>query len=139
VPILEQVLEQNPSTVKIVHKNFPLRNHKYATTAAVAALAAGRQGKFWQFHDELYQIYKEINDQKILEIAQKLALDLERYEIDIKDPAIRQMIQQDYQEGVQNGVKGIPSVYLNGKKMRRRSLNDFQIAIDKELAKASTN
>ena len=133
------MLEKNPSTVKIVYKNFPLRNHKYATTAAVAALAAGRQGKFWQFHDELYKIYKDINDQKILEIAQKLGLDLEQFEIDIKDPKLRQMIQQDYQEGVQSGVKGIPAVYINGKKMRGRSLNDFQIAIDKELAKASTN
>jgi protein-disulfide isomerase len=105
------VLEKNPSTVKIVYKNFPLRSHKYAVTAAVAALAAGRQGKFWQFHDELYKIYKEINDQKILEIAQKLALDLEQFETDIKDPAIRKMIQQDYQEGVQNGVTGIPALY----------------------------
>jgi protein-disulfide isomerase len=133
------VLEKNPSTVKIVYKNFPLRSHKYAVTAAVAALAAGRQGKFWQFHDELYKIYKEINDQKILEIAQKLALDLEQFETDIKDPAIRKMIQQDYQEGVQNGVTGIPALYLNGKKLRSRSLNDFQIAIDKELKKASIN
>jgi protein-disulfide isomerase len=133
------VLEKNPSTVKIVYKNFPLRSHKYATTAAVAALAAGRQGKFWQFHDELYKIYKDINDQKILAIAQELALDLEQFEIDIKDPKLRQMIQQDYQEGVQSGVKGIPAVYINGKNMRGRSLNDFQIAIDKELAKASTN
>lgn len=133
------MFEKNPSTVKIVYKNFPLRNHKYAITAAVAALAAGRQGKFWQFHDELYLIYRELNDQKILEIAQKLTLDLEQFDTDIKDPAIRQMIQQDYQEGVQNGVKGIPSVYINGKKMRTRSLDDFQIAIDKELAKTSTN
>ena len=125
--------------MKIVYKNFPLRNHKYATTAAVAALAAGRQGKFWQFHDELYLIYKEINDEKILEIAQKLALDLEQFETDIKDPAIRQMVQQDYQEGLQNGVKGIPTVYINGKRLRARSLNDFQIAIDKELAKAPAN
>jgi protein-disulfide isomerase len=133
------VLEKNPSTVKIVYKNFPLRNHKYATTAAVAALAAGRQGKFWQFHDELYLIYKELNDEKILEIAQKLALDLEQFETDIKDPAIRQMVQQDYQEGLQNGVKGIPTVYINGKQMRSRSLNDFQIAVDKELAKTPAN
>jgi protein-disulfide isomerase len=66
------VFEKNPSTVKVVYKNFPLRSHKYAITAAVAALAAGRQGKFWEFHDELYKIYKQINDQKILEIAQKL-------------------------------------------------------------------
>jgi protein-disulfide isomerase len=133
------VLEKNPSTVKIVYKNFPLSSHKYAITAAVAALAAGRQGKFWQFHDELYLIYRELNDQKIFEIAQKLALDLEQFQTDIKDPAIQQMIQQDYQEGVRNGVKGIPTVYLNGKKMRSRNPDDFQIAIDKELAKAPAN
>jgi protein-disulfide isomerase len=137
--MLEQVLEKNPSTVKIVYKNFPLRSHKYATTAAVAALAAGRQGKFWEFHDELYKIYKQINDQKILEIAQKLALDLAQFETDIKDPAIRQMIRQDHQEGLRNGVKGIPTVYINGKQLRSRSLNDFQIAIDKELKKAPAN
>lgn len=133
------MLEKNPSTVKIVYKNFPLSSHKYAITAAVAALAAGRQGKFWQFHDELYLIYRELNDQKIFEIAQKLALDLEQFQTDIKDPAIQQMIQQDYQEGVRNGVKGIPTVYLNGKKMRSRNPDDFQIAIDKELAKAPAN
>jgi len=137
--MLEQVLEKNPTTVKIVYKNFPLRSHKYAVTSAVAALAAGRQGKFWQFHDELYKIYKEINDQKIFEIAEKLMLNLEQFGIDIKDPAIRQMIQQDYQEGIQNGVKGIPAVYINGKKMQSRSVDDFQVAIDKELAKAPAN
>jgi protein-disulfide isomerase len=104
-------------------------------TVLCATCAHPRAG----FHDELYKIYKEINDQKILEIAQKLALDLEQFETDIKDPAIRKMIQQDYQEGVQNGVTGIPALYLNGKKLRSRSLNDFQIAIDKELKKASTN
>lgn len=113
-----------------------MRSHKYATTAAVAALAAGRQGKFWEFHDELYKIYNQINDQKILEIAEKLALDLAQFETDIKDPAIRQIIQQDYQEGLQNGVKGIPTVYINGKQMRSRNLNDFQNAIDEELKKA---
>ncbi|UCE56957.1 MAG: hypothetical protein JSV31_01505, partial [Desulfobacterales bacterium] len=51
------MLEKNPTSVKIVFKNFPLRNHKYAATAAVAAIAADRQGKFWEFHDELFKVY----------------------------------------------------------------------------------
>lgn len=133
------MLEKNPTTLKIVFKNFPLRSHKYATTAAVAALAAGRQGKFWEFHDELFRIYNQINDEKILEIAQKLALNLVQFEKDVKDPAIRQIIGQDYQEGLRIGVKGIPSTYINGKQLRARTLDDFQSAIDKELKKSPAN
>ncbi len=133
------MLEKNPTTLKIVFKNFPLRSHKYATTAAVAALAAGRQGKFWEFHDELFRIYNQISDEKILEIAQKLALNLVQFEKDVKDPAIRQIIGQDYQEGLRIGVKGIPSTYINGKQLRARTLDDFQGAIDKELKKSPAN
>ncbi|UCG07145.1 MAG: thioredoxin domain-containing protein [Desulfobacterales bacterium] len=133
------MLEKNPTTLKIVFKNFPLRSHKYATTAAVAALAAGRQGKFWEFHDELFRIYNQISDEKILEIAQKLALNLVQFEKDVKDPAIRQIIGQDYQEGLRIGVKGIPSTYINGKQLRARTLDDFQSAIDKELKKSPAN
>jgi protein-disulfide isomerase len=60
VPLLEQVLEQYPNQVKLVYKNFPLRNHKFAKPAASAALAAGEQGKFWEFHDKLFQNYNQL-------------------------------------------------------------------------------
>jgi protein-disulfide isomerase len=60
VPVLEQVLEKNPENVKFVFKNYPLRNHKFAMKAAVAALAARSEGKFWEFHDELYKNYNKI-------------------------------------------------------------------------------
>jgi protein-disulfide isomerase len=71
VPLLEQVLEKNPKTVKIVFKNFPIRSHKFAAQAAVAALAADRQGKFWEFHDELFNNYNRLNEEKVQEIAAK--------------------------------------------------------------------
>jgi protein-disulfide isomerase len=53
VPVLERVLEKNPDSVKLVFKHFPLRNHKFARPASIAAMAAERQGKFWEFHDLL--------------------------------------------------------------------------------------
>ncbi|MDH3567988.1 MAG: thioredoxin domain-containing protein, partial [Desulfobacteraceae bacterium] len=77
VPLLEQVLENNPENVKIVFKNFPLRRHKYATKAAMAALAADGQGKFWAFHDRLFENYKQLSDQKINDIARDLGFDVE--------------------------------------------------------------
>jgi len=129
------VFEKNPDTVKLVFKNYPLRSHKYARSAATAALAAGRQGKFWEFHDELFKIYKQINDEKITEIAEKLALDMPRFQSSIEDPAIRAIISKDAQEGVRIGIRGVPSVFINGKQIRGRRLQDFQRAIDQQLNK----
>ena len=123
------MFEKNPDTVTIVFKNFPLRSHQYATTAAVAALSAGRQGKFWVFHDELFKIYKQINENKIIEIAQQIGLDMNQFNKDVNDPAIRTLIQKDYQEGINIGVRGVPAVFINGKQFRGRNIEGCQASI----------
>jgi protein-disulfide isomerase len=135
VPVLEQVLEKYPNDVKIVFKNFPLRNHKFAMEAATAALAAGSQGKFWEFHDLLFKNYNQLNDQKIREIALELALDQAEFEKKMKDPKIRAMIRQDVRDGAQAGVRATPTVFVNGRRLKDRSLTGFQAIIDKELHK----
>jgi protein-disulfide isomerase len=137
VPLLEQVLEKYPDDVKIVFKNFPLRNHKFAMKAATAALAAERQGKFWEFHDLLFKNYNKLNDQKIREIALKLGLDQTEFEKKMKDPKITAMIRQDVREGAQAGVRGTPTIFINGRRLNNRSLKGLQAAIDKELQKLS--
>jgi protein-disulfide isomerase len=133
VPLLEQVLEKNPKTVKIVFKNFPIRSHKFAAQAAVAALAADRQGKFWEFHDELFNNYNRLKEEKVQEIAAKLKLNKVRFEKDRKDPLLLEQIRQDVNEGVRAGVRGVPAVFVNGRKLKDRSLKGFQALIDKEL------
>jgi predicted DsbA family dithiol-disulfide isomerase len=135
VPLLEQVLEKNPTTVKIAVLNYPLRSHRFAINAAIAALAAARQGKFWEFHDELFKIYRDINDEKIKQIAQKLGLDETQFEKDRNDPLILKKIQQDIQQAHKLGVSSVPTVFINGKQARSRSLSDFQRTIDQELMK----
>jgi protein-disulfide isomerase len=132
------VLEQNPNTVKIVFLNYPLRSHRFAVKAASAALAAGRQGKFWEFHDELYKVYREINDEKMQQIAQQLGLNITQFEKDQKDPLILKKIQQDVQQAYRLGVNSIPTVFINGKQSKIRSLGDFQLAINQELKKLKT-
>jgi protein-disulfide isomerase len=135
VPLLEQVLEKYPDDVKIVYKNFPLRNHKFAMKAAIAALAAESQGKFWEFHDLLFKNYNKLNDQKIREIALELGLDQTEFEKKMKDPKITAMIRQDGLEGAQAGVRGTPTIFINGRRLNDRSLKGFQAVIDKELQK----
>jgi protein-disulfide isomerase len=133
VPLLEQVLEQNPKTVKVVFKNFPIRSHKFAVPAAVAALAADRQGKFWHFHDELFKHYNRLNEDKIQEIATQLKLNKTQFEKDRKDPQLMEQIRRDYNEGIRIGIRSVPSVFINGRILKQRSLDGFQALIDKEL------
>jgi len=127
------VLEQNPKTVKIVFKNFPIRSHKFAVPAAVAALAADRQGKFWDFHDELFNNYNRLNEEKVQEIVAKLKLNTAQFEKDRKDPLLLEQVRFDVNEAIQAGVKGVPSVFVNGRKLKDRSLQGFQTLIDKEI------
>ena len=135
MPVFEQVLERYPEDVKVVFKNFPLRNHKFAMKAAVAALAADSQGKFWEFHDLLFKNYNKLSDQKIQEIAQAVGLNLEEYEKMKKDPAIKKKVRQDLSDGRRAGVRGTPTIFINGIRLRDRSLKGFQTAIDKQLQK----
>ena len=136
MPLLEQVLGQYPKEVKVVFKNYPLQSHKFAMKAAIAALAAGSQGKFWEFHDLLFKDHNRLNDEKIKEIAKKLELDEQEFEKKTADPQIVQKIRQDYMDGVNAGVSGTPTLFINGKLLRNRSMEGFKEIIDKELGKA---
>ena len=127
------MLEKNPKTVKIVFKNFPIRSHKFAIQAALAALAAERQGKFWDFHDELFKHYDRLNEEKVQEIAEKLKLDMQQFEKDRQDPLLMEQIKYDYNEGIRIGVRSVPTVFVNGRKLKARTLEGFQALIDEEL------
>ena len=135
MPQLEQLLKKYPGKVKLVFKNFPIRNHKYAVKAAVAALAAEPQGKFWEFHDMLFNNYNRLNDQKIQEIVGLLGLDKTKFEEQQKNPAVTEHVRKDYEEGIRLGVKGTPTIFINGKKLRNRSLKSMEAVVEKELQK----
>lgn len=135
--LLDQVIEKYPKQVKIVYKNFPIRSHKNSEPAAKAALAAQRQGKFWPFHDLLYAHYNDLSDKKINEIANQLKLDMIRFETDRKDPAIVEKIRADLRDGNRAGVRGVPAVFINGRSLRKRSLEGFSEMIEKELQKTA--
>ena len=135
MPQLEQLLIKYPGKIKLVFKNFPIRSHNYAVKAAVAALAAETQGKFWEFHDMLFNNYNRLNDQKVQEIVGLLGLDETKFEEQQKNPAVTERIRQDYQEGIRLGVKGTPTIFINGKKLRNRGIKSMEAVIEKNLQK----
>ena len=131
------MLKKYPESVRIVSKNYPLRNHKFATKAATAALSAGRQGKFWEFHDELFKNYRQLSDKKLNEIARKLDLNEAQFQEDRKDPEIVAKVQADYREGRKIGVRGIPAVFVNGRRISNRDLRTIGSIIEKEIKKTN--
>ncbi|MBU1054134.1 MAG: DsbA family protein [Proteobacteria bacterium] len=133
VPVLDQVLKQYPKEVKIVFKNYPLQSHSYAMSAAIAALAAKSQGKFWEFHDLLFKNHNQLSDEKVEEIIIKTAINRQEFEKKINDPQVLQKVQQDIIDGVNADVRGTPSVFINGKLQRNLSMEGLTSAIDKDL------
>ncbi|UCG66934.1 MAG: thioredoxin domain-containing protein [Deltaproteobacteria bacterium] len=137
MPVLEQVLEKYSKDVKLVFKNFPLRNHRYARQAAIASLAAEEQGKFWEFHDLLFKDHKSLNNQKIREIAEKLGLDMEKFARDARDAKVQTRITRDMSDAAKAGVRATPTIFINGRVLRGHSLKAFDAMIDKELERIS--
>jgi protein-disulfide isomerase len=130
------LLKKYPGNVKLVHKDFPIRSHRFALKAAMAALAAGRQGKYWEFHDALFKNYNGLNNGKIDEIARQLGLNDAEFQQDQKNPEYMEQIRQDYEEGIRLGIRGVPTVFINGKKMRKRDMSTLEAEIEAELKKA---
>jgi len=129
------VLEKYPNEVKLIFKNFPLTKHRFAKRAAMAAFAARRQGRFWEYHDLLFENFERLSDQKIWQIARELGLDLERFEKDMKDLVLVAKINQDIRLGARAGVRGTPTIFINGRVSRAKTLKGLQGAVEKEVAR----
>ena len=117
---------------------MPLQFHKMAIPAHRAAVAAGEQGKFWEYHDKLFELEKLTND-AIHGIAPELQLDIEKFTADINSKKVTQKINKDLADAQKAGVTGTPTIFINGRKLKKKSLEGFQLMIDEELAKVKNN
>ncbi len=133
--LFEEVLAKYPKDVKVVFKQFPLTMHKQAQSAALASLAAHRQGKFWQYHDLLFENQKSLSEAKYTELAKKLGFDLERFNRDYKAPTTQQILDRDMADAQLAGVRGTPTIFVNGRRLKERNIKDLQQMINQELGK----
>lgn len=121
-PGLKRVMADYNERVRVVFRNYPLQMHKYAFIAARAAEAAGLQGKFWEMHDMLYENQKEWSDSMEPRVqfdsyATRLGLDVQRFKSDLERQDLAERIKADMLRGNSLGVKGTPTVYLNGREL----------------------
>lgn len=127
-PILEQMHQEFGDKLRITFREFPLvPAHQHAIAAASSAEAAGLQGKFWEMHDMLYEHQNDWKDKfdvrSIFEgYAKEIGLDVERWKRDVGSEQVAQRIFLDGKRGHSMGVKGTPTVFLNGREVPFESL-----------------
>jgi protein-disulfide isomerase len=116
--VVRRLLEGGPA-LEVVFRHFPLRSiHPHAQAAAEAAEAAARQGRFWEMHDVLFRNQVRLEAADLRTYAERLDLDLERFEADISDPATKARVERDLESGEHSGVDGTPSLFIDGLRYR---------------------
>jgi protein-disulfide isomerase len=140
-PNVKEVLDEYKDRVTFVYRHFPLPMHQHARLAAQAAEAAAAQGKFWEMHDQLFTAQNEWSESKEpLELfkgyAQKLGLDVAKFEEEIKSKKYEEKIQNDVNDGNQAGVNSTPTFFINGEMHPQvLSVQEFKTEINKRLNK----
>ncbi|MFL5431281.1 MAG: DsbA family protein [Myxococcales bacterium] len=137
-PTVRQILSTYKDDVRLVWRNEPLPFHPNALPAAKAAMAAHKQGKFWQMHELMFAHQNELSEAKYEEWAKQIGLDVARWKADKDSPAIAEAIQKDNSYGQQVGANGTPSFFINGKLIAGAlPFDTFKAMIDEQIAKAN--
>ena len=132
-PLLAQLLAANADTVRVVFKHLPLPMHPQAEPAALAAIAAQRQGKFWEMHDALFAV-QQWTPAAITETATRIKLDMARFQADLNSQETRMQLAKDKADAQAAEVAATPSVFVNGRPVRERSLPALQAMVNEALA-----
>ena len=140
-PILKEMEEEFGDKLHVTFREFPLvPTHQHAVAAASAAEAAGLQGKFWEMHHVIYdhqkEWSKEFDVRPIFEgYAKQIGLDVDRFKKDVDSEAVANRIMQDGKRGHSMGVKGTPTVFMNGREVPFENLpaDKLRVVIQNEM------
>ncbi|MEK7172486.1 MAG: thioredoxin domain-containing protein [Patescibacteria group bacterium] len=111
---LKQLLDEYPQKIRLVYRHFPLGFHQFAQKAAEASECADEQGKFWEYHDKLFQNQNDYNVANFKKWAAGLSLKTEQFNSCLDSGKYTSKVQADAQEGAQKGVNGTPATFING-------------------------
>ena len=137
----EELLKQYYSRLRIVFRNFPLSAHEHAREAALAAEAAGMQGRFWEMHDALYREQaawsKAPNARELFEsYAGTIGLNLDQFRKDMDSEKAKERVDSDHARGDSLGVKVTPTLFINDQPVEPKDKNPegLRAAINAALA-----
>jgi protein-disulfide isomerase len=139
-PIVEKLLSEASSTVKLVYRHFPLSQHIHAEISAQASEAAGLQGKFAEMYRKIFSNQSEWENLKTTaesaivfeRYAKEIGLNMAKYSIDINSDAVKKKVADDLAGGIRSGVNSTPTFFINGKAMAPvNNYDEFKANIEK--------
>ncbi len=118
VPVMKQLLAEYPGEVRWIFRHFPvISSHPNAPLIHMAVLAAGRQGRFWEMHDTVFENRERVSVDDLIGYARGMGLDLKAFEASLQDRNLMGRIETDYNEGADRMVRATPTFFVNGRKI----------------------
>jgi protein-disulfide isomerase len=116
--VMRSLATKYPNQFQYIYRDFPLIElHPLAQTASEAAACAHEQGKFWEYHDKIYQNQDSLEEASFEQFATQLNLNVDRFRACFSAQTYTKQVQQDYQDGLAAGVRGTPTFFINGNRI----------------------
>lgn len=116
--VIRELALAYPEDVRFIYRDFPLSDiHPIAQKAAEAGECAQDQGKFWEYHDKLYQNQNGLTQDRLVEFAAELNMNVYQFETCLDSGRYADEVIEDYQAGVESGVRGTPTFFINGNRI----------------------
>ncbi len=131
--VTNQIKAKYNTQIRFIFRQFPLSFHKNAHLAHQAAMAAGDQGKFWEYHDKLFANQKALERESLDKYAQELGLNMAKFKADLDNTTFAKFVDADMALGQKVTVQGTPTMFINGERVANAS--DFE-AISSQIDKA---
>lgn len=136
---MNELAKLYPKDIKFVFKNLPLPGHENAEPAAKAALAANKQGKFWEYEEKLFANQRALSEEKYVEFAKELGLNIDQFNKDRASPEIAKQIQADSEQAKSFDISGTPAFFVNGVAVRGAyPISHFKMIIDRLMSGAGS-
>lgn len=131
-PVLRQIKEANAKgSVRFVYRHFPLPQHEFAPLAAEASVAAQQQGKFWEYHDLLFENQSSLERADLERYAEQLGFNMDEFRKALDGHTYQDAVRQDVSDGTAVGVNSTPTLYINGVRYTGQySIDALRAAID---------
>ena len=137
-PMIKKLSEEYKDNIKVVYRHYPLPQHKNAKAAAYGAEAAGKQGKFWEMHDLLFEKQEEWSNEsditeKLSIYAESLGLNKDQWRADYESQEVKDAVNADVTLANMINLSSTPTFLLNGEKITIRNYEDIKSKVEEKL------
>ena len=132
-PIINKILQDYSGKIVLYYRNFPLSMHKNSFIAAVAAECANEQGKFWEYHDILFDNQNNLDKENLEKYAKNIGLNEEQFNLCLDNEKTKEFVLTDVNDAKKLNLKGTPTFFINGREVFGGNEQELRKLIEDEL------